>query len=969
MESADDPLSNTITSLALLHQIQQQLFSHTHFLLLYVAHLFSLPVTKLLLYQISTHLAPAQIWSLVLSGPFLVLFLFLILLRLLKKLLHIFFPFVWTKLLDKPQESTFLEVTFPNDTNKSAYATQQLYNLLHRLAQPKSYLALYIKRKITFSLEIVSSKEQGIRYLMVVPTDTKEIIKRNLRSYLPGVEVAEVNDYLPSHTGFTQRQKPTKAYCKNVTIEELKFSDHFLKPLASQKVLTQNDPASYLTGNMTNLLDGEIVAYQLVITPVVPKMQKEVGRNIKDITQKIDNGESIERSLTRNFWLQLVEIGIIAQLWRLLKIECLLLSIFCKGVVALCSAIMTSSGTTGTLGYGSSMPYAFPQLHESFEGERELKAVIKEKLSQPLFEVAARLVIVSDEKQERDQRMLGLVSTFVQMKSSYQSLVTKGSFFPKQATVKFRMQKFIQRRLSPGSPYNQNPIASSSEITDLFHFPYLDTTKTEDMEKVISPQLPVPLLVKNSENVDVVIGENTYGNKTHLIGLSEDERSRHMYMIGQTGSGKSTVIFHSAKDDIQKGRGVCVIDPHGDLAEDLLNVIPDSRMNDVMYFDPLDIENPIRINLLELTPGLTETEARLEKEIVCENVISIFRRIFSESENQDAHRIEHIFRHAIYTAFYVPDATLFTVYSILTNQKFLKEVLKKVDNQYLLDFWNEEFSLAGEYQIYKAISGVTAKISRFLLSEITRPIFNAPHSSVNFDQLLDQKKIILCNLSQGKLGEDTSRLIGTTIIAKIHLTMLKRARMKSSLRMPFYFYIDEFQKFATPYFTNLLTEGRKFGLRVIMAEQSTTQQKDARVTQIILATVGTKICFNTASPVDEDLLLPIFRPHIAQGALLNLPRYHFYIKLGSVDPQEPFSGTTFPVDYEVDNRKVERIIEASRTMYATKALPEERVPLPTITTRQKETKGEKNDDTKEIDAIMEKVPDVIKKNKKSKETK
>lgn len=189
--------------------------------------------------------------------------------------------------MDKPQDSTFLEVTFPSDTNKPAYATEQLYHLLHKLAQPRNYLALYVKRKVTYSLEVVSSKERGIRYLIVVPTDTKEILKRNLISYLPGVTIKEVTDYLPSHPGLTQRQKPTTEYCRNVTIEELKFSHHFALPLAEQKTLSVTDPSAYLSGNMTNPSEGEIVAYQLVVTPVIPKMQKEVGRSIIKLQQKI----------------------------------------------------------------------------------------------------------------------------------------------------------------------------------------------------------------------------------------------------------------------------------------------------------------------------------------------------------------------------------------------------------------------------------------------------------------------------------------------------------------------------------------------------------------------------------------------------------------------------------------------------------------------------------------------------------
>ena len=346
-------------------------------------------------------------------------------------------------------------------------------------------MRFYIKRKTTYSLEVVSSKERGIRYLIVVPTETKDILKRNLISYLPGVTVKEAHDYLPSHTGLTQRQKPTNEYCKTVTIEELKFSNHFALPLAKQQSLSVTDPATFLTGQMTNLSEGEIIAYQVVLTPVVPKMQKEVGRSIKKLQHKIQYGEPIERSLSISFWQTLTEVAIISDMWTLFKIECLMLGVFMKGIITVCEAVMVSSDSQSQVAMQYPMPY-FPQPQIPYE--EELHEAVKEKLKQPLFEVAARLVVVHNDSLERKQRMQGIVATFSQMDSEYQSFTTKGHFILSRSFVKLRLQKFIQRRLSPGSPYNPNPIVSASEISDLFHFPYFDTNKTEDIDKIMSPR-------------------------------------------------------------------------------------------------------------------------------------------------------------------------------------------------------------------------------------------------------------------------------------------------------------------------------------------------------------------------------------------------------------------------------------------------------------------------------------------------
>ena len=300
-----------------------------------------------------------------------------------------------------------------------------------------------------------------------------------------------------------------------------------------------------------------------------------------------------------------------------------------------------------------------------------------------------------------------------------------------------------------------------------------------------SSELPSPLSVKNNSNFDVVFGKNKYDNVETDIGLTDDDRSRHVYAIGQTGSGKTTIIFHMAKDDIQKGRGVAVIDPHGDLAEDLLYSVPENRFNDCIYLNPFDIGHPIGINLLELKEGLNDDELEQEKELVCESVISVFRRIFSKDENTDSHRIEYILRNTIYTAFTVKDATIFTVYDLLNNPKFQESITAKLEDENLKNFWLNEFGKAGKFQAVKMVSGVTAKIGRFLFSPTAKRMLEQPKSTINFDEIISSGKILICNLAEGKLGEDTSQLLGTTIIAKLQQAFMRRVRTPATNRKPF----------------------------------------------------------------------------------------------------------------------------------------------------------------------------------------
>lgn len=827
-----------------------------------------------------------------LSLPFIIfVFAFLIFLYIFRKLWNI------KSLLQR--EAVFLELTPPAFTEKTAYTTQQLFSVLHNIGMQQTFLDKLIGRKVIYSFEIVSTKEEGIIYIIRTTPEEAQIIERTAISYLPQVRVKRIDEYLPAKSSFTKGK-----------IIEFNLRKHFAFPLAAQNVLTQHDPVAYITGMMTKLKTSELIAFQIIVSPTKRK-EAEI------LTQKILRNEDILDYLNKPHIPLSIQPIII-----LFKIIVKIIHVVTKELGWALTEIYHGSSTQQNYAY-SHMQQQNQLIEQrirparilsSFEQETVLS--IQKKIDQEMFETTIRAFIMVDSKKDQKERARGIKSSLAPFSvPKYQSLYPKYNF-PPLLIDKIRSFTFKNRLLSIFDNKSSS-LLSVSEIADLYHFPYTETTRTEDLVKNLSPELSAPLSLKQGTDLDVIFGENTFGNSSVPIGLTDDERSRHVYMIGQTGSGKSTVLFHMAKDDIERGRGLCVVDPHGDLVDDLRTVIPEDRINDVVYVNPFDIKYPININLIELTPGLDEDEQELEKELVAESVISIFRRIFFSDENIDAHRIEYILRNTIYTAFYVKDATIFTIYKLLTNPEYHIKILNDVEDENLRDFWKNEFEKAGDWQQFKMISGVTAKVGRFLYSPIAKRMLEKPKSTIYIDDLLNQSKIILCNLSEGKIGEDTAHLIGTTIITKIHLAILKRARMEKALRKPFYLYVDEFQNFATSSFTRLLSEGRKFGLRVTIAEQSTTQQEDRRIVNVILANVGTVMSFRTASPVDEELMLSEFYPLVKKGNILNLPRFHFYIKLGSIEPQEPFSGVTLPPNLVRDTKKVERVIEASRKNYAT----------------------------------------------------
>jgi len=744
--------------------------------------------------------------------------------------------------------SVILEITPPAFTEIEAYTTEQLFSVIHNLGERRTLPDKLLGRKATFSFEIVSTLKDGIRYLVRVAPEEAANFKRNLLSYLPQVSVRAAEDYLPSDL-----YKQNGLYMR---VSEFKLKRHFAYPLQKKGVLKEPDPVAYITGMMTKLSPAELVSFQIVLSPT----QKGETKFIKE---KILRGEDV-----------------LSYLNKLIKLPSI-------------PVLKTPSSQIK------------PHVFTSFQ--QEIVGSIEEKIDQRLFEAKIRVLVSIKNKKELQERIKGFVSSLsIFSVPGYQEICKERTLYKKLLFLNFR------RRLLSLLSNSSSDLLSVSEISALFHFPFTAITRTENIVKLHSKDLPAPLSLKKETNLDVVFGKNVYGGTTTNIGLTSEERLRHIYIIGATGTGKTTIILSMAAQDIQNGKGVGVIDPHGDLAEGLLSAIPENRKDDFIYFNPDDIGYPIGVNLLELTDGLTEDDQLREKELITESVISLFRKIFSEVWSAHAHRIEYILRNTLQTALTVKSPTLFTVYELLTNPVYQRSVTNKLSDENLKNFWRFEFNKAGDYQKVKMISPVTSRIGRFLFSPSAKRILEQEKSTINFDDILDSGKILICNLSKGKLGEDTSEVLGILILTKIQLAILKRARKPAESRKPFYLYVDEFQNFATPSFIQMLSEARKYKLNLVMAEQSTSQQKDKNLVNVVLANVGTTVSFRSANPDDEKLMLPQFSPYITSGEISNLPSFHFYAKINALNPEEPFSGEAVPVKIEKNDEKINRLIKESR---------------------------------------------------------
>lgn len=784
---------------------------------------------------------------------------------------------LYVYIVQAKSEFTFLELQPLKRTELSPSTTEQLFTVLHGLVRQQPFVLKLLDVTKTYSFEIVSTKEGGITYLVRVPSEDAELVKKTLLSYLPGLNVKASSDYLDK-------------LAKHKRVAFYKLSRHFAYPLKHQEALEQNDPIAYLTGSMTKLSDDDLIAFQVSISPVKKSHVPAISR----ISRLISTGKNLSSNIDAGK-------GGFASTVLLLILRILLLP------VGLFVFVM-SGGKEGPF-----MPLGSTDSHKTNNPyQNELEQLVKNKLDKPLFFASIRLLTSSNNHHELYTRERGFSSALASLSNAeYQSLTT----FMRLRLAALQKLKLLLFKYRFQVPINQ-PILSTTELSDLYHLPYTSTTKTEDLTKQQSKELPAPLSLKQIGKLDLVFAENTYGGTTTPIGLSEDERRRHVYILGATGTGKSTILLSMIDQDLQHNKGLCLIDPHGDLSEQVLSIIPKNRFKDVVYFNPDDIGYPMGINLLELTPGLDGDAVVREKEFIAESIISVFHKIYTDKYSGP--RMEYILRNTIHTAFTVPDATLFTIYKLLINTSFRKSVTKNLTDENLKDFWKYEFAKAGDYQKVKMISPITNKIGRFLFSPTAKRILEQPKSTISFDEIMNQGKILLCNLSKGKVGEDNSSVFGVLIMAKIQLAALKRARMKQEDRKDFYLYVDEFQNFATPAFAQILSEARKYRLNAILAHQTTSQIEENSLVNVTLANTGTVICFRTANPEDERVILPQFRPYVELGEINSLPSYHFYMRLGALNPQEPFSGITMPVHIEYSQNRVNEIIESSRKFFAKK---------------------------------------------------
>lgn len=756
------------------------------------------------------------------------------------------------------QQYVLLEIKPGQHAELTNEANTKLLEILHSIEKPQTLLNKILGIKKFFSFEIVATKKNGIQFLIRIPKREAASFRKMLLSYLPGIEVTTQDDYIPN-----------RSFNK---IVEYTLKGEFIFPLAAQADIIANDSLSYLTGALTKLDEKDTVAIQYVVSSIHPSTHAHISNVVHKINKKLLKGAPIE---------DLHSASIIT---RTIAFLATVLAFVVLSPVTFLAWIFTSSKHPLPIWLFDEGKKATSR--EGGSTKRSLLDSIHAKISQPLFEVHIRVLI--DVNSDSPQRVQTIQAFFESFTTPHQEIVKDKNIF---RYVSLPLIKTLHHMIANYRlPYfSTSSVLSTTELSSLFHLPNGNTVRTEDLQKTKSPKLPTPITLKqNADQFDITFAQNDYGESTTPIGLTLEERRRHCYIIGATGTGKTTLLTHMIHQDMVKGNGLAVIDPHGDLAEKILGVIPESRKDDVVYFNPYDIEYPIGLNVLDIPKGLSEVELQREKDFITSTLISIFHKLYDA--RYSGPRMEHILRNVILTALEQEKPTLFTIYDLLTNVKYRKKVTANLKDDILKSFWKNEFEKLGSFQKAEQISPITNKLGRFLTTSMTRNIFNQSDSKLDFEDIMNNKKILICNLSKGKIGEDTAYFLGGLFTAKIQLTALRRVHIPEAKRPDFFLYIDEFQNFATMSFAQILSEARKYRLSVILAHQNTVQiEKD--LLETIIGNTGTIICFRTTSPLDETKLLPVFSPEVQKGQIPNLPSFNFYMKINALQPQSPFSGS------------------------------------------------------------------------------
>ncbi|QQR54941.1 type IV secretion system DNA-binding domain-containing protein [Candidatus Peregrinibacteria bacterium] len=752
---------------------------------------------------------------------------------------------------------------------------EQLYRAIHEIHELNLWNQIMVKcfarDSITFE---IFAKHKDITFFCTIHPYYKDVLEKQITSFYPTAEIA----YIASSTLKAEEGKKhlTKKgyylYTKNTN----------WLPLKTYKTI-ENDPLNDLTNVLSQLKENEKAMLQMMIRPRDEKWQKEANAYA---TAKFKNEEPQKRGILRTLVRPLS--------WLF---------------TAMIFGYDQAEKNSPPPGAKSGDSYV-----RMLQTEEEIAKRIGEKSNQVGFDTVIRIMAASDEGESRCDSILdGLFVAFNTTKDAASNWFQARRLIPIDfINSPILYMSLIDRNFQFGE---KSSILTPEELATIFHFPNSRYNYTPLIKWMSYKVLPAPTEMGTD---GIFLGYNVFRGVKKPVHFRKKDRARHHYIIGQTGTGKSSYISQMARQDIANGDGVCVIDPHGDLIEDILQYIPKERAKDVIVFDPADSERPMGLNMLEAkTPE--------QQDMASSQATEIFIKIFGDEIFGP--RIQHYFRNACLTLMEDPDegATLIDVPRIFVDEQFMRYKVSKVKNPVVKSFWDHEYANTGDRERQEMIPYFSAKFGPFITNSIMRNTIGQAKSAFNIRECMDQQKILLVNLSKGKLGTLNTQLLGLVLVAQIQMAAMSRVDTPEEQRKDFYLYVDEFQNFATDTFCSILSEARKYKLVLIMAHQyigqltvtkggsTSTQIRDA-----VFGNVGTMQSFKVGAD-DAEYLSKEYAPVLTEQDVIGIANYKAYMKMNlNNTASRPFSLETV-FDESQKNEKVRQVIkEYSRMKYGRK---------------------------------------------------
>lgn len=750
------------------------------------------------------------------------------------------------EIVQQNQESDLLILEIPKTNEKKELAAEQMFASLHGILRDTEELRANGGFQEHLSFEFASVNGQ-IRFYVWVPRQLRSFVEGQIYSQYPSVQIREADeDYV------THERDHSVVYTTDITL-----TDNEVLPIKTFQSF-EVDPLAGITGTLAKLeTTGDEMWVQILARPIADDWHKTTEKWVAGVR----GGKSSSTTKYVGWIPQLLEA-----LWK-----------------------PPEAGEKVTIAKELS------DRDKTRISEAETKAT---KLG---YQVKIRVAYLGEDQTTARQQLQAIVGTFKQYNSTnLNGFKASGASFSKESLIPYRQRQFG----------NDGFVLNIEELASVFHLPHTNVETPNIVwasSKTAEPPAKLPVITGNpaiDENISA-FGLTNFRGINHQFGMLRSDRSRHLYIIGQTGAGKSGLLELFALSDIFHGQGYAIIDPHGDLAVNNMHFIPASRLNDVVYFNPSDTAHPVGFNPLEVTNP--EQKSNISSE-----VIGVLKRMFGESWGP---RLEYILRYTILALLDRPSTTMLDISRMLTDKKFRKETLSYCTDSVVLQFWNIEFASWNDKFAAEAIAPVLNKVGAFTANPTIRNIIGQPKSTFNIRQIMDEGKILIVNLSKGLIGEDNAAILGSFLVTKIQLAAMSRSDIPNIAdRRPFYLYVDEFQNFATDSFATILSEARKYALNLTVANQYIGQMTDT-VRDAVFGNVGSMISFRVSAD-DAPILSKQFEPQFEPGDLLQMHNRHFIINMVINGEKAPaFSATTLKLPPEqVDNSP--RIIENSRRLYS-----------------------------------------------------